>query len=840
MPPSVMKPALVLPLFLAAAFAQNPYNEKPAYARSRDFDLQHLKLELSFDLPARKLLGIATLRVSPLSGDLRELVLDSADLNIQSITVSGRPLTYHTASDKLYISLDRQYPGDAPFEVIIRYDTVPKRGLFFVFPDKHHPNRPRQIWANGDTAGGNNRFWFPSYDFPNDKTTTEMLVTVPSGWEALSNGKLIAATPNSGGTTTFHWSQDKPMATYLVSLVAGEFDKREEKWTVPVVNYVPRGKAADIPRTFGRTIEMLDFFSANIAPYPWAKYSQAMVDTFGGGMENTSATTEGASAILGEHDFEDRRWGTDGLIAHEMAHQWFGDLITCADWRHTWLNEGFATYFGALWEEHARGRDMFDWEELHAARGITGFPARIAVVPTNGQDENSAYGMIYNKGGWTLHMVRGQLGDTRFWKAIQFYAKKFSYQTATTSDFVEAIGQATGQDLEWLFDQYVYKPGHPEFEVSWDYDSTNHLLHLAVQQNQKVDGKPAPFHVPIEIEALGDSSTQAFRFWTSRESEDLYFAMPNRPQTVLFDPRDIILKSINFKKPAAEWIWQLRHASRVLNRSEAAMELAAFPTAEVVAALGRAATVDPFPGIRIDAAASLARIRSEESRIALLKMLSDQDATVRAAAASGLGALKKDDATIARLLDLARSDTSNSVRQSALAAAARLKPENGLALVKPFLDSEATRAAAVGALRQLADEGAVPILLELSQDPDDRVRTGALLAFSALGKGKQQVTDRLLEALDDPEKSDRQAAIFALLSRRDAATLPALERVAASEPLPNIARAARAAVEQFRAPNSRGGNTPAAEDLTPLRTRLSDLEKENAELKARLDRLEKK
>src|SRR5580704_4526714 len=249
MRPIAMKSALVFPLLLASAFAQNPYNEKPSYARSRDFDLQHLKLELAFDLPAQKVLGTATLRMSPLSGDLREVTLDSAALDIESITVSGRPLTFRTSDEKLFITLDRQYPSGSPIDFVIRYNTQPKRGLFFVFPDKHHPNRPKQIWANGDTAGGNNRYWFPSYDFPNDKTTTEMLVTVPAGWEALSNGKLVASNENkSSGTTTFHWSQDKPMATYLVSLVAGEFDKREEKWTVPVDYYVPRGKSADIPR----------------------------------------------------------------------------------------------------------------------------------------------------------------------------------------------------------------------------------------------------------------------------------------------------------------------------------------------------------------------------------------------------------------------------------------------------------------------------------------------------------------------------------------------------------------------------------------------------------------
>jgi len=843
MPPSVMKPALLLLLLPASAFAQNPYNEKPSYARSRDFDLQHLKLELSFDLPAQKLLGTATLRMSPLSGDLRELALDSASLNIESITVSGRPLTFRTTDDKLYITLDRQYPSGKPIDFVIRYNTQPKRGLFFVFPDKHHPNRPKQIWADGDTAGGNNRFWFPSYDFPNDKTTTEMLVTVPTGWETVSNGKLVATNESKSGGTTFHWSQDKPMATYLVSLVAGEFDKREEEWLVPVDYYVPRGKGADIPRTFGRTIQMLDFFSANIAPYPWAKYAQAMVDTFGGGMENTSATTEGANSILEERDFEERRWGTDSLIAHEMAHQWFGDLVTCADWRHTWLNEGFATYFEALWEEHARGREVFDWQELRAGRGITASPGRVAVVPQNGQDENSAYGMIYNKGGWTLHMVRGQLGDARFWKAIQHYAKKFSYQAATTSDFVEAISEATGQDLEWLFDQYVYKPGHPEFEVTWDYDSTNRLLHLAVKQNQKVDAKPAPFRVPIEIEALGDSSSQTFTFWAGKESEDLYFGVTDRPRTVLFDPRDIILKSINFKKSASEWIWQLEHASHAVNRSEAAMALGSLGGAEVIAALERAGTQDPFFGIRVDAAGSLGRVKAEEARPALLKMLNDKDAQVRASAANSLAALKKSDDTITRLLDLARNDASYSVRQTALISAARLKPDKGLDLVKPFLDIEPLRAAAVQALQELGDEAAVPTLLELSQDGDDRVRRGALQAFGSLGKGKQPVTDRLLDALNDPDKGDRQTAVFTVMSRRETAAIPDLQRLADSDPLPNIARGARSAVESLRSPGTtaRPGGAPASsDDFSALKARLSELEKENNELKARLDRLEKK
>jgi aminopeptidase N len=780
-------------LALCSAFAQSPFNEKPSYARSRNFDLQHLKLELSFDLTERKILGTATLRMAPLAGDIKELELDSASLDIDAVTVAGQSAKFRTSGEKLYVALDRQFAPGAPMDVVIRYHAQPKRGLFFVFPDRYHANRPKQIWANGDTAGGNNRYWFPGYDFPNDKATTEMLVTVPAGWEAVSNGKLTATTVNQqAGTRTFHWSQEQPMSSYLVSLVAGEFDKREEKWKVPVVDYVPRGRGPDAARTFGRTTQMLDFFSERIAPYPWPKYAQVAVDTFGGGMENTSATTLGASAILDAREFDDRRMGTDGLIAHEMAHQWFGDLVTCADWRHTWLNEGFATYFGSLWQEHADGREVFEWNQYGAARGIVNSPLKVPVVPQHGQDERSAYAFIYNKGGWVLHMIRGQLGDARFFKAIQHYTKRFSFQTATTSDFMQAISESTGQDLEWLFDQYVYKAGHPEIDFAWDYDDANHMLHVALKQK-------GGFRVPLEIEALGDGASRTFSFWAGKESEDFSFSLAERPRTVVLDPRGVILKSVTWHKTAAEWMWQLEHGARITARAEAAEMLGGISTPAVVAALERAGTSDRFYGIRVDAARALGRVATEDTRSALTKMLSDKEAAVRGAAAGSLGALKLQDETVTRLLDTARSDASFSVRQSALLSASRLKPQKSVELFRPFLEvdspSQIMRSAATQAISGVAGEGDVPLLLELSRDGNDRVRQSALGAFLRVGKGKTEVTDRLIEALEGQE---RQIAAMALGQRKDTAALPQLQRMADTEALPGVARAAQSAIEAIK------------------------------------------
>jgi HEAT repeat protein len=278
-----------------------------------------------------------------------------------------------------------------------------------------------------------------------------------------------------------------------------------------------------------------------------------------------------------------------------------------------------------------------------------------------------------------------------------------------------------------------------------------------------------------------------------------------------------------------------------LNRSEAALALGSMGGADVVAALARAGASDPFYGIRMDAAASLARMKSEEARPALLQMLVDKEPQVRAAAAGALGSLNKNPATIERLFQIARSDASLGVRQSALLAAARQKPEKGLDLAMPFLKDPSMKPAAVSAIEFTGDEAAVNTLLELSHDTDDRVRQIALRAFGTFGKGKQPVTDRLLEALDDQEKGDRQTAVFALQQRRDSTTTAALERLANSESLPNIARAARAAAEALRAPARTIGAAPVnTDELSSLRSRLSELEKENSELKARLDRLEKK
>jgi aminopeptidase N len=778
--------------------AQDPYNQQSSERRTPEFHVQHLKLELSIDVQARAITGTAAYRLAPLSDGLREVVLDAARLDVQSVTVDGGTATFYSSAEKLYLDLGRPRAKGTVVELAIHYRAKPQRGFFFILPDRNHPNRPAQIWAQGDTAGGNNHFWFPCYDFPNDKFSAEMLVTVPADWEAISNGTLVEVAQQSAvSARTFHWRQDQPVSSYLVSLVAGEFEKQQENWDVPVTYYVPRGHGSEVARTFGRTTRMLDFFSSKIGPYPWTKYAQAAADGFNGGMENPSATTVTTNILLGPYPLEDDRIGTDAAIAHEMAHQWFGDLVTCADWSHVWLHEGFASYFANLWQERAEGHDFFDWLEARAGLDIAARKTADTVVPRDG----AGYSQTDDKGAWVLHMVRGQLGDAKFWQAIQQFVSEFRFRTATTADFQHSILQATGLDLAWIFDQFVYRADNPRLEAAWEYPEP--LRRVKVTVKQVLESGAAPFHFPVEFEVLGDFPTQTYRATLNAQSQEFLFVVPGEPRTVLFDPRDILLKSITFSKPAQERIWQLQHAPRALNRYEAALALDSFHTPEVAAALTRAIVSDAFFATRLAAAESLARAAGAGSRDPILKLLGDPDPRMRRVAANLLGGQAMDQALVARLLDASRNDSAYPVRQAALASLVQLKPEGLAGMLQPFIEMETsgepTKPLAIATLARISGDSFVPRLLSLSRATDDRVRRTALKGFITAGRNQKVVLDRLLEALNDDDKVDRLTAIFVLGLRKEVAAIEPLRQIVATDALPGVVRTAKYALEAITA-----------------------------------------
>src|SRR5579883_312680 len=466
-----------------------PDHVEPQWPRDRQADIRHIKLELTLDFGRRAISGTATHRLTAIVDDLARLEFDEAELEIKAVRAAGETLAFTTDGGKLTVMLPTPLKAGAEIEVAIDYAAVrPRRGLYFVGPDAAYPDKPVEAWTQGEDE--DSRYWFPCYDYPNDKATSEVIVTTPSRFTAISNGALVATTPGPlPDTRTFHWRQDVPHSAYLITLAAGEFvEIRDQAGDVPVLYYVHPGREDDARRAFGNTPRMIQFYERIIGvPYPYAKYSQvAVTDFIFGGMENTSATTQTADTLHDERAHLD--FSSDPLVAHELAHQWFGDLVTCRDWSHAWLNEGFATYFEVLYQEHDKGRDEAEYELYHNARSYFDEDSRRYRRPI--VCETFKYPWIifdrhtYEKGCWVLRMLHQELGDELWWRVIGAYLRKFRDQSVETNDLIETIAEVTGRNLKPFFDQWVFKSGYPVLRAHYSWDPKAKRAELWVLQTQ--------------------------------------------------------------------------------------------------------------------------------------------------------------------------------------------------------------------------------------------------------------------------------------------------------------------------------------------------------------------
>ncbi|HVT57612.1 MAG TPA: M1 family aminopeptidase [Thermoanaerobaculia bacterium] len=561
-----------------------PTEQAPRYASERLYHLQHLRLDLAFDLIQGTVAGTATNVVTPLLPGVDHLLFHAAELDVKRVLLAGRavplPFALDPAAQSLTVQLGRAYGPQDRLEVAIDYAAHPRAGLYFTAPDAAYPEMPRALYSQGETAY--NRYWFPSWDEPDERATSELLGTVARPFEVIGNGRLVEVLEREDGRRTFHWTMEQPHSTYLVSVAAGEFAHAAGQWRgIPIDSYAPPALASYARRALAPTADMMELFSTLTGrPYPYAKYAQVWVHDFGwDGMENISASTESVRAL--DRERQEPVAETQALVAHELAHQWFGDLLTCRGWEHAWLNEGMATYFEALYRQHVSGDDDFDWEleglrrsyfgedEEHYRRPLV--TARY-VSPDRMFDAHS-----YDKGALVVHMLRYLMGEEGWRKGIREYVARHAGGSVTTADLQAAFESASGASLGSLLDQYVYGAGYPELKVRWDYQAGSGgpgMVHLEVRQVQKLDAETGLFSFPVEIALLGESGSEVRRVPVlARAAQELYIPSPTRPRTVIFDPRGVMLKTIDFDKPVAEWVLQLAAAGPLPARIEAARAL---------------------------------------------------------------------------------------------------------------------------------------------------------------------------------------------------------------------------------------------------------------------------
>ena len=631
-------------LLLAAIVAQSCRADEP-YAPSRNYALENIRTHLWFDLDQRTIHGEVTESISALRDDVSQLSLDSVDLKIESVQVDGKAAKFAVDPKNLVISLDHPANRGDRREISIRYEGQPKKGLYFILPDRNYPQQPSEIWTQGEAE--DTRYYIPLYDYPNDRTTSEMILTVPSTWITVSNGRLLGVKDETDGTKTWDWKESEPISTYLISVVAGDFVEKDDTWHGLTLRYVvPRGDGATIDPTFERTKEMLDLFSSKFGvPYPWTQYAQTSVDDFvEGGMENASATTLAVDNLVNPKLASEERIGTDDVNSHELAHQWFGDLVTCKDWANLWLNEGFATYFEHYWMEKHYGADDADyefWRDQNAwFRQPRFFP--VPILNRHFDDSTEYEGNVYNKSGWVLRMLREKLGDDDFFRSLHNYLEANRGQNVVTADLQKAIEQTTSINVDRFFHQWIYRAGAPEFEVSYAYDPAMHQVDMDVKQTQDVGGLVELFDVPIQVEIATASGRKTYPIEVSQADQDFTFPADNAPLMVVFDRGDQIFKKVDFRKSTALWIYQLKNGETAPDRAEAAFALSGDrDDPQAVAALGDAALHDPFWGIRVEALRSLGRTGGDDAEARILQSLnSEKEPWVRSVAAGVLANFK--------------------------------------------------------------------------------------------------------------------------------------------------------------------------------------------------------
>jgi aminopeptidase N len=535
----------------------------------RTYDVLHYVIRTRFNVPDKTVIGDETIILKPLSEGFTSLALDASDMKIESVVISGSntPLQYQQPPDKLLIQLDRPYGPTDSLSLRIQYRAKPRRGLFFVAARQGETVfKPAQIWTQGEPE--DNHRWFPCYDYPDDKATTEQYITTGSNEIAISNGALVETTNNPDGTRTFHWVMRQPHSTYLTSLVVGDYVRLTDAYkNVSLEYYTYRGTEKTALRAFSATPEMMRLFTNLFNyEYPYDKYAQTIVQAFFfGGMENITATTHADSEILystGEAELE----ATQDLISHELSHSWFGDLVTCKSWKHLWLNEGFATFMEAVFKEHKNGRDeylrlMNENARLYLAEDQTKY--RRPIVYDRYRTPSDLFdATLYQKGGFIIHMLREVVGDEIFWKAVNRYLNEFKHESVETADLQRVFEETSGKRLDWFFDQWVYKAGFPELRVRSFYNRSSKLLTLNVTQTQTPDAvTPAVFRLPIEIEIVTARGARTERVEINARTQRFTFKLDGKPHMIRFDKRSSILKKLDFPQSSEMAAYQRTHSA---------------------------------------------------------------------------------------------------------------------------------------------------------------------------------------------------------------------------------------------------------------------------------------
>ncbi|MBW4665058.1 MAG: M1 family metallopeptidase [Chroococcus sp. CMT-3BRIN-NPC107] len=834
---------------------------KPHYNPDRPGQVEHIFLDLNLDIPNQSYTGTCAIALKPITTGINHLSLDAVNLNIQSVEIDGTSQNFEYDGSKLDIRLEPATEAGKVIKIAIAYFVEkPQRGLYFITQCEHYPQKPTQVWTQGEDE--DSRFWFPCFDYPGQLVTSEIRVRVPKSMRAISNGRLIE-TQEDGDAKIYHWLQEEVHPTYLMTLAVGDFAEIEDKWhDIPVTYYVEKGREEDARRSMGKTPRMIEFFSEKYGySYPFPKYAQVCVDDFiFGGMENTSTTLLTDRCLLDERAALDNR-NTESLVAHELAHQWFGDLVVIKHWSHAWIKEGMASYSEVMWTQEEYGSQEAAYYRLLEARNYLAEDSsryRRPIVTHIYREAIELYDRhLYEKGACVYHMIRALLGDDLFWQAIHTFVRDNAHKTVETIDLLRAIEKASGRNLLFLFDQYVYRGGHPDFKVAYSWDADSKLAKVTVTQTQVKEGSNTDlFDLKILI-AFGYSKDEfkTFPVRIFEREQSFYFPLAEKPQFVSFDAGNNYLKTVTLEYALPELQAQLQFDPDPVSRIYAAIAIALKGGLEAVKALSNALKNDEFWGVRVEVAKNLADIKLDQAFDGLVAGLQDENALVRRAVIEALAQIRTKASYKAIKPFVKDGDPSYYVEAAAARAIGAIasidfdeesKEKKAIKLLNTVLEekagwNEVVRSGAIAGLSQLKTSAeALDIILQYTKaGVPQALRLAAIRALGSISAGQTPVNlERILERLDGLSLETffltQVSVVVALGQMETIKAVSILNALANQTPDGRVRRMAEEAVQQVQA---KSGSMQATKQL---REELDQLKKDNQQLKSRLETLEAK
>lgn len=817
--------SLCLLLCLAAPLMAQTFDEDTGLSTRREVpspqvDFTHMLIDLRMPDPAsRSFTATETLTFTTLGLPISSMRLDAVGFEIKSVKSPKGDVDFRHDGEELTLRFSKAFEPNSEHTIIIEYEVRnPVSGMQFAIPDEAYPDRPLHVHTQGQPE--QNRHWFVSHDYPNERMTTEMKVTVPAELKVLANGERLETVDAGEGMSTWHYRMNKPHVSYLVSVVIGEFDVVEdEAWRGKRVEYwVPPGKADDAKATYGRTHNMLDFFSDKLGEYPWEAYSQSAVYLFGsGGMENTTVTTLYEDAVLDDRALIGNN--IDGLIAHELAHQWFGDHTTCEDWSHLWLNEGFATYLDHAWHEHYYGADeyahqVFTNMRSNAARdsvqadGGLVFPYYDSASETFRRGPSNPYG----KGSAVIHMLRQFTGnDQAFWDALKLFQTRHGLSSVDSDDLQECFEEITGKSYTEFFEQWVYRTGTPSLNIDYGWNDDNSAVELTIRQTQPIAAAhPAYEHALPVWCVMEGGEIRKFTVNLNGSRTNATLATDEEPAMVIIDPMASLISNTTFRPPLAMTIRQAIEGPTGFAKLDAIERLGETSDDRALETLVAILTNNELHwGLRSEAARSVGRMDTAAAREVLAATLKQgvDEPRVRSAAISALGDYRHS-SVVEALMPFAREDESLYVEAAALGALGNqdATDETIALLVEKAGDTGwalRVQQAAIGSLARLgAVEGVEPAMKLADYGGSFRARGTGISALGTLYPSvdeEQQTAIRelLVKLIDDPMDRHAQAAIRTLGSLGDEEAIAPLQRLADSARPEEFRSAARDAIESI-------------------------------------------